>query len=378
MGKAGGMSGQWLGTYSGSTGGGKIIINIDERELNYQGVAYLHAEDKTLPSTAAFFKTPNKDGKCGFRTDALLPIDPVSGNTVLWDAIKDRYPPNVIFSKYADVTSTVEQDSLTLTWISDIGGTGNCVLPRSRAGDPSELVAQIKSWVDYKQYVSQLRNKRYLFRGQNEPWRLRTSFHRTGRADLARFLREDVPVLHRHLSARTRHVFNLQIPDENGAFFNLVQHHGYPTPLLDWTYSPYVAAFFAYRGIPRERIVGAGSNDRVRILIFDQEQWKTDLQQLLLLAAPILNLSIGEFMAIENERMIPQQAASTLSSVDDIEAYIMSKESETKKYLWASDMPLVERDQVMHELNYMGITAGSLFPGLDGACEELTERNFHL
>jgi hypothetical protein len=378
MRKAEGMSGQWIGDYTGSTGGGKIIINIDERESNYQGVVYLHADDKTLPTTAAFFSTPNKDRKCGFRTVAMMVIDPASGNPVFWDAVKDRFPANLIFSKYADATAALEKDSLALTWTSDVGGTGNCVLPRSRAGDPSELVPQIKSWDEYKQYVSQLRNKRYLFRGQNGPWRLRTSFHRTGRADLARFLRDDVPVLHRHLSARTKHVFNLQIPDENGAFFNLIQHHGYPTPLLDWTYSPYVAAFFAYRGIPRERVVGADSNAKVRITIFDQERWKTDLQQLLLLAAPFLNLSVGEFIAIENERMIPQQAASTLSSVDDIEAYIKSKESESKKYLWAIDLPLVERDQVMHELNYMGITAGSLFPGLDGACEELTERNFQL
>jgi hypothetical protein len=30
----------------------------------------------------------------------------------------------------------------------------------------------------------------------------------------------------------------------------------------------------------------------------------------------------------------------------------------------------------MQELSMMGLTAGSLFPGFDGACEELRERNF--
>lgn len=39
-------------------------------------------------------------------------------------------------------------------------------------------------------------------------------------------------------------------------------------------------------------------------------------------------------------------------------------------------LPRRDRRQAMNELSYMGITAGSLFPGLDGACEELKERNF--
>jgi hypothetical protein len=46
--------------------------------------------------------------------------------------------------------------------------------------------------------------------------------------------------------------------------------------------------------------------------------------------------------------------------------------------LWAIDLPVGDRRQVVRDLSYMGITAGSLFPGLDGACEELTERNFEV
>jgi len=47
-------------------------------------------------------------------------------------------------------------------------------------------------------------------------------------------------------------------------------------------------------------------------------------------------------------------------------------------YLTAIDLPVREREKVVCELGYMGITAGSMFPGLDGACEELKERNFDI
>jgi hypothetical protein len=91
---------------------------------------------------------------------------------------------------------------------------------------------------------------------------------------------------------------------------------------------------------------------------------------------PKLYVTVREFAGIENERMIPQQAASTVSSVDDIETHIRNKETDTRKYLQAIDLPMRERKQVIRELSYMGITAGSLFPGLDGVCQELKERYF--
>lgn len=371
------MNGQWIGRYSGSTSGA-ITLNIDERRDHYEGTAVLIEDDQRFPHSVASFQTADKEPTFRFRTGPILALDPKTGQGLSLEQLQQHLGPDEVFSKYADVNGTVDDTSLKVSWATDSGVQGECVLPRSKADHASELVPLEKNWGEFKEYVSSLKGCRYLFRGQNQPWRLRTSFHRKGRADLGRFLNEDVPALYKHLSARTKHVFNLNNPDENGAFFNLIQHHGYPTPLLDWTYSPYVAGFFAYRGFTNDKAATAMPDAKVRIHVFDQENWRKDLTQILFLVAPKLHISIGEFLAIENERMIPQQAASTITNVDDIESYIRQIEANGKKYLWAIDLPVADRRQVVRDLSYMGITAGSLFPGLDGACEELTERNFEI
>lgn len=96
----------------------------------------------------------------------------------------------------------------------------------------------------------------------------------------------------------------------------------------------------------------------------------------LTLAQP--HFSLLEALSIENHRAIPQQALSSVTNVDDIETYIRGMEAKAGKiYLSAVDLPVTERRKVMEELSVMGITAGSLFPGLDGACEELRGRFFH-
>jgi hypothetical protein len=82
-------------------------------------------------------------------------------------------------------------------------------------------------------------------------------------------------------------------------------------------------------------------------------------------------------LAIANNRAIPQQSSSTFSNVDDIETYIQNHERKKGvKFLEVFDIPVRYRDAVMHELALMGVTAGSLFPGLDGAFTSLKERNF--
>jgi hypothetical protein len=66
-----------------------------------------------------------------------------------------------------------------------------------------------------------------------------------------------------------------------------------------------------------------------------------------------------------------------MSNVDDIETHIrLVEEIRATTYLEAIDLPARDRQGVMDELALMGVTAGSLFPGLDGACESLRELNF--
>jgi hypothetical protein len=369
------VNGQWIGQYTGSDNG-RIILNVDERPNTFEGIVYLHSTNSALPSVVGSFQTPGKGRNFQFRVTGILPINPDTGLADVWDNVKTRYP-DAQLSSFVDVEGSWNDSHLRLKWTNDVLMKGECDLPRSQADEPSELAVKQMHWAEFKRHVEGLVTKRYLFRGQDQQKRLRTAFHRSGRANMVRLVNEDIPALRRHLSARTKHVFNLLAPDETGAFYTLVQHHGYPTPLLDWSYSPYVAAFFAYRSIPNRKAALAPPDARVRIHIFDQAQWRADWPQPLQLLSAWLYVSVGEFLAIENERLIPQQAASTVTNVDDIEAYIRSMER-GKTYLTAIDLPVKDRREVMGELAYMGITAGSLFPGLDGACEELRERNFDL
>jgi hypothetical protein len=180
--------------------------------------------------------------------------------------------------------------------------------------------------------------------------------------------------LQKAFSIVSPHTFNLGDALRYGAFLNLAQHHGYPTPLLDWTWSPYVAAFLAFHKISKQS--SAHDRNKIRIFKFDLMAWSR-LNRASKLFPIWPNVSVLDALAFGNPRAIPQQSISTTSNVDDIETYIQEMETTANvNCLEAFDLPASERNHVMRELALMGITAGALFPGLDGACEGLKERNF--
>lgn len=173
------------------------------------------------------------------------------------------------------------------------------------------------SWDEFRQIALEYPFRSHIYRGQPDRRRLRTSFHRSDRSDLVRYSIEDIPELYRRLSSRLAARFDLNVPDQLGAFYNLLQHHGYPTPLLDWSESPYVAAWFAFHG---ER-ASSKAQGPVRIYAFAAEHWRK-FPQVTMLRHMEPHFSVVPSLALENPRAMPQQSVTSFTNVDDIETYL--------------------------------------------------------
>lgn len=240
----------------------------------------------------------------------------------------------------------------------------------------------INSWGAYKEWISDLirNNHTYFYRGQQNPnWKLETTFQRyavNNGINWHQYFNQILPEVNYQSASFGYQINNFSDHTQVGGFLAKLQHHGFPTPLLDWTTSPYVAAYFALKDVNSR--VHINGNEYVKIYMFDYQLWRMNYMQIQFLNATAPFLSEFRPSMLDNQRLVSQMAVTTVTNVPDVELYLNQIQRATGKvFLYYALLPVKDRRVIMSELNLMGINSSTMFPSFDGMCMSLKEQFFN-
>src|SRR5689334_11425605 len=250
----------------------------------------------------------------------------------------------------------------------------------SRNKQPYKVVT-MRSWEEYISVISDSPYQHWAFRGQRDASaplysalsRYFMSFHIDQRA----WSDQEERIL-RVFKRKAIHFLD-HVPDKEDDFewLALMQDHGAPTRLLDFSWSPYVAAFFALHNTTEEGVIWACNPGEIEKRELDLKMPGSFRKHFLGNKKPFAWL--GEPRAM-NRRLIAQSGTFLVPGIlhESIEEILMSypnpKETLIKFVLPANKV----REKGMRELYRMNITQATLFPDLDGLARSLAyELEFH-
>jgi hypothetical protein len=127
---------------------------------------------------------------------------------------------------------------------------------------------ELSSWQDFEKTIinegQDFLNGPNIYRGHpNATWSLETTLERSIGSDISvSAYYYDIKNLQSQIETFTDHYWDLPsyvdynrivrdgkrvIQEPVTSYMQYLRHFGYPSPLLDWTYSPFIAAYFAFR-----------------------------------------------------------------------------------------------------------------------------------
>ena len=348
------IAGQWVGKVEG-TNRGSLIINIDNNKTDEVGIMFNdQAPVYSIASRAFITRLPGDKfykGKIGF----FRHFDSKTRQMISASNPKD-------FASSGDVVFELKSNNtITGEWKTNIGTNGRFEA-NLQSQAPASAVKKILRWDQFKSAISKYVGTRgsFYFRGhQTSEYPLRNSFNRHMCWNLERYF-QYLHELYEDLGRFNNDRYNIYDTIDFGAGLQLAQHHGFPTPLIDWTLSPYLAAYFAFRKFDRRE----NSAKSVRVLAFHQLRWGVEHEDSMnsnfispwVVIKP-LNLSLGN-----NQRAVAQDAVSVFSNIENLE-------NELKDYLEYYDIDMQDQDLALSELESMGIYEKHLFPDVHTVCK---------
>jgi len=141
----------------------------------------------------------------------------------------------------------------------------------------------------------------------------------------------------------------------------LAQHHGVPTRLLDFTYDPLVAAFFAAENPPREA---------ARIAV-----WSVDLDAVRALNPACHGIEVVTVSKAQNKNLAAQRGLFLLDRSGNLwKNELLHRSSGYRDIVRKYCLPASEGTNLLTLLSRLGVDRAHLMPSFDGVVRELEAR----